>query len=325
MSNKDPRMARIEAVAMEWLTKLNREDLSDEQQQEFFQWLETSPLHQAAYINAEDLWQRGEALTRVSDSAPARPWVEMRWGWAFAMSFLFVIGAWLIFPKTPEQQQYASVFGEQKSIVLEDGSRLLLNSDTAVSIRLESSARVAELHKGEVFFEVAPDAQRPFSVMTAQGLVRVVGTRFSVHQLAHDAMVTVLEGKVALGETVPSGKDFQAKQVLKANQRLSLNEARAGQAPADVEAQNLLAWRDRQLIFKGRPLVEVTRELERYFAVEISFATPDLANREITAVIQLSDQKTTLNQLALALGLTWDDGSKQGQLRLVDKSPPSVD
>jgi ferric-dicitrate binding protein FerR (iron transport regulator) len=138
-------------------------------------------------------------------------------------------------------------------------------------------------------------------------------------------MVTVLEGKVALGEAVPSGKVFQAKQVLKANQRLSLNDARAGQAPADVEAQNLLAWRDRQLIFKGRPLVEVTRELERYFAVEISFATPDLANREITAVIQLSDQKTTLNQLALALGLTWDDGSKQGQLRLADKSPPSVD
>lgn len=316
MSYKDPRMARIESVAMEWLTRLNREDLTDKQQQEFFKWLEASPLHQAAYINAEDLWQRGVVLSKVN-TTEANPWVDMRWGWAFAVTFLFVIGTWFLFPQQPNVQHYASIVGEQKEIALEDGSHLILNSDSSVSIQMDSSSRIAELQRGEIFFDVASDVERPFTVKTAQGQVRVVGTRFSVRQLAEDALVTVLEGKVALGE-MASNKNFQAKQVLKANQRLSLQEAKAGHAPQEVEAQNLLAWRDRQLIFKGRPLADVVLELERYFAVKISFDDPELANREITAVLQLSDQKTTLDQLAMALGLSWIAGDQQGELRLTN-------
>lgn len=317
MNSKDRRQVRIEEAAIEWLAKLNRPDLSDEQQQAFFKWLEASPLHQAAYINAEELWERGTVVSRVSEPQ-AHSWVDVRWGWAFAVSCLFVIGAWLILPKQIQMQEYASAFGEQKSVVLEDGSRLILNSNSAISIGLGSSKRIAELHRGEVFFEVAPDSSRPFSVITAQGMVRVVGTRFSVHQLANDALVTVLEGKVALGDTTSSEKDFKAKQVLQANQGLSLKEAHAGKSPRAVEARNSLAWRDRQLIFRNRSLSAVTQELERYFPVKITFANPELSNREITAVLQLSDQQTTLNQLALALGLSLEKGSKEGEVRLVE-------
>lgn len=319
MSHKHSQQLRIEAQAREWLVRLNRSHLSAEQEAEFFTWLQASPLHQAAYINAEDLWQRGAVFAKVSTTAPSGTAhkAEMPWVWALAATCLFAMSAWFFLPGQPVTQHYVSQVGEQREVVLDEGSRLILNSQSSISIEMASSSRTAILERGEVFFDVAPDADRPFSVNTSDGMVRVVGTRFSVRKLDQDTSVTVLEGKVALGNT-PSDNDFQAKQVLEADQRLSLKQALAGQAPEKVEAQNLLAWRSGQLIFKGRALAEVVVELERYFAVNIDFANPDLATREITAVLQLTDQQTAFNQLAMALDLTWQTGDKQGEWLLVE-------
>ena len=312
--------APIEAEAIEWLVRLNRRDISAEQEQAFFQWLNASPLHQAAYIKAEDLWQRGEVLAKAKTLAPPKPLQPAAgfawggWGWAAAVSCVFLLGLWFMQPGKVETQHYASKLGEQQRVELADGSHLLLNSNSAVVVSLEKNERRVELQRGQVFFEVASNPRRPFTVHTAQGQVRVVGTRFAVRQLDGDAQVTVLEGKVALGQG--SGDEFSAQQLLQANQQLSLKQAQAGEAPTVVEADNLLAWREQQLIFNARPLGEVVRELEHYYGVQIHIATPELAAREITAVLQLTDQHTTRAQLAAALGLHWEPGDTPQQWRL---------
>ncbi|MGH8486440.1 MAG: FecR domain-containing protein, partial [Pseudomonas sp.] len=86
--------------------------------------------------------------------------------------------------------------GERRHFTLADGSRLSLNANSAVDLQFDTQQRLLILHQGELVIQVAPDAQRPLRVRTAQGEVRALGTRFLVSQQAEATRVVVLEHAV---------------------------------------------------------------------------------------------------------------------------------
>ena len=304
MSRKNAGLTRAENEAIAWLAKLNAPDLSPADEARFFEWLNASPLHQAAYIKAEELWQRGDALQRVS-AAPIRSFLPQWQGWAVACVCLLVVGLVLLpqFNHKDSHQAYQTAIGEQREIQLEDGSRITLNTDTKLDMTFTDNARIAQLQQGEVFFDIAPDPQRPFDVVTDSGQVRVLGTRFAVRRLDADAVVTVVEGRVALGGKPADQNEFVPKLTLSTNERASLDAAQAGKGAEALDAQAALSWRNRQLIYRDQPLADVIADLNRYFPEPIGLQDPALGERRITAVIQLSDLTSTLRAVGQSLNL----------------------
>lgn len=302
---------QAEDSAIVWLAKLNSPDLTQAEQDAFFAWIEASPHHQAAYIKAEQLWQRGAALEGVREPAamPARvqPWWTLAgWqGWAVACSCLLVVG--LMWFAVASNQNHTSIYqtaiGEQQTLELDDGSVLILNTNSQITVHYSAHKRSVNLLSGEVFFDVAKDTQRPFNIETRFGLVRVLGTRFAVYESPTDAVVTVVSGRVALGRAAETSGEFVSSAVLQADQRLSLRSAQAGQLAENLDANASLAWRKRQLIVNDQPLRELIADLNRYFPETIALADAGLGERKITAVIQLGNIQTTLQTVAHSLNL----------------------
>jgi len=317
-----------ENEAFAWLARVNSSQFSELQEREFMRWLESSPRHQAAYIKAEQLWERGALLQKVSVPEKNSAHIFSEWQVsfkqaAFTCSFMLVmlVGLWSYLNKTSEFI-YQTAMAEVKEIQLDDGSHISLNTNSQLKIELNRKKRTAYLTKGEVFFDVKKDG-RPFEVITQSGVVRVVGTRFSVYQLATDAMVTVAEGRVALGKLTTQNTPFEPAVILQTNQRLSLQNAQLGKSPETLNANAALAWRKKQLVFKGEKLSQVIAELGRYFSDTIVLREPELANREITAVIQITDLTSTLKMLSQSLQLQVELDSSQHRAELFSQPPSS--
>lgn len=302
-TNEKYFMPALEDEAIQWLARLNTPDLDKAQEQAFFAWLATSPAHQAAYVKAEQLWQRGAVLARVREPV-TRSWRGPVWSAAVA-ACLFLVGIVFLFPQfdSPEELVFQTAIGEQKKVPLEDGSQLELNTNSKIKITYTRHARIAYLEQGEVFFTVTKDSSRPFDVKTTAGQVRVVGTRFAVQQLKNDVLVTVEQGAVALGETSMEKQEFVSSRVLGANQRLALAAAIKGQEPEQLDASRSLAWRNRLLVYRGQSLTQVVEDLQRYFPVTIHLADQETAQISVTAVIQLSDAKSVIASLSEAFNL----------------------
>lgn len=314
MSNKNSRIKHAENEAIHWLARLNSPQFSEKDEKKFMQWLESSPLNQAAYINAEELWERGSILAQLPETPfRKKPIFQLEtWqGWAFACTFIIALsGLFLLRTDNTSTYQYETAIGEQREIQLDDGSHITLNTNSKLRVELNNKFRRTFLTKGEAFFDVKKDG-RTFDVITTNGTVHVLGTHFSVYQQLTDTLVTVIEGQVALGETPNNPSEFKAITRLQANEYLHIESAKKGEAPKKINATTALAWRKKQLVFNGRNLEHVITELSRYFPQQIVLDSAELGSREITAVIPLSDVNTAVNAIAQSLKLNISHDSDQ--------------
>ncbi|HEY6529794.1 MAG TPA: FecR family protein [Cellvibrionaceae bacterium] len=312
--------SELDDQALEWLVKLNSGQVSAAQEQAFFDWLHKSTAHQSAYLRAENLWQQADIVEKLTDATASvhtqesaalprkfhKSTRQFAYGnWAIACCALFVIFTigFITLAPSPTHYHLVSAIGEQRQITLEDGTQLLLNTNSELDVEYSDDHRLARLQRGEVYFDVHPNAQRPFDVLTNSGTVRVLGTHFAVHQQAKDAIVIVLEGRVALGKTPKSTREFSPIVELHANEQLSLQQAYNGNHPHAINAKSALAWRDKQLVYQKQKLALVIEELNRYFAVKIALPNKAIGERDITAVIQLGELEATLNALCQPLNL----------------------
>jgi transmembrane sensor len=193
---------------------------------------------------------------------------------AVAASLLFAlgIGAYLWF--VPGGERYVTPVGGVTSVALRDGSKVTLNTDTEIRVDLRARERDVVLKRGEAFFEVAKDSQRPFVVSAGGKRVIAVGTQFSVRRDAEDLEVVVTEGNVRVedaGETVLTPGTI----------------AHAGDAGVLVqrktvpEAQEHLSWRTGVLMFRDQTLGEAAAEFNRYNVRKIVIADPEVADLRI--------------------------------------------
>lgn len=336
------QFTQIDDEALVWITKLNSGNVTQTLEQEFFAWLNTSDSHQAAYIRAEALWQRGAVITQLcpsdhactdraakicsaskqspsskkafkTHSKPIIPWAVA------ACALAAVVAGYFMLPTQTQRQHLVSAIGEQKEYFLEDGSRIILNTNTELDIELTHTTRKANLLRGEVYFDVQPNPKRPFDVHTNTGMVRVLGTHFSVRQLPTDVRVTVEEGLVALGANTPQ-QTFTPWVQLKTNQQLSFKQAQAGESAQTISSQSVLAWRNKQLVFKKQPLAAAIDELMRYYDVTIQIDDPAIQAKEITAVIQLHDLTNMLGALCQPLNLQAEFSTDKRIVRLTAKT-----
>jgi transmembrane sensor len=302
-----------ETSAIEWLAKLNAEELSLKQQQEFTAWLEASSIHQVAYIKAEQLWERGAVLQRLPERASSF-WAWRAWGYGSTLRYcgaacsVAVLVAFTFFAFGPSQDlspSFETAIGEVSTITLVDGSVISVNTNSRIHFDFSGRERMAYLDRGEVFFDVKADSEHPFMVVTHDGVVRVVGTRFSVQGgSANSTKVTVVEGSVALGELQTDKQNtFVPVAVLEQDERTTFEDAITGVPPSLIDANAALSWRKQRLIYRAEPLSKVVADLNRFIPQQIVLGAPSLADKKITAVIQLTQSGLAVEQLGLAFNL----------------------
>jgi transmembrane sensor len=187
--------------------------------------------------------------------------------------------------------------GEQLSRRLADGSVLHLNTDSAVTIRYGKTQRLVKLTAGQAEFEVTHEADRAFRVIAGSAEVVDLGTTFDV-RLEHDStVVTVVEGRVAVGPSPmleklgANSNQSQAPRFveLSADQQIRMTEGAWPAVPVAVDAQSATAWLRREIVFDHEPLERVAAEYNRYTAKPIEIATPALRNLQITGVFATDD------------------------------------
>ncbi len=307
------------AEASAWLSRLQRDEVTEADGLEFEAWLAEAPANRAAYRQAVAVWHEFEVcaddvLAQLATQARhtalrrpppmralTRPLLTRRWllgagGFAVAAGLgLAVLPSVLVQPTT---RTYVTGKGQRQRVTLADGSIVDLNAETHLKVSFARSERRAVLGDGEAIFDVAHDERRPFTVEASNRLVRVVGTQFDVRNRQGELTVTVARGKVQVRPiaAASSGRTF----MLTPGQRLDVDRAGVEQLRA-VDPQEAFSWRAGRLVYRGQPLADVVADLNRQFVEQVEISDPALGKMPITGVIVLDDQHAVIARLSLML------------------------
>jgi transmembrane sensor len=219
---------------------------------------------------------------------------------AMALAVLTIGFYWQLRP-----QRFETAIGEQRSVVLGDGSLVTLNTASVVEVRITKERRIVSLLAGEALFQVAQDRTRPFDVTSGDTTVRAVGTQFNVERRASGTTVTVVEGRVAVLTTPASKQTAAESKPLEAGEQLTLSPLRPRQI-VHTDVTTAIAWTQRKLIFDRRRLGEVAEEFNRYNRQVIEIQSAELRSQEVTGVFQANDPGAFLRFLARIPGVTID-------------------
>ena len=195
-------------------------------------------------------------------------------------------------------QRFQTALGEQRSVVLSDGSVVTLNTSSSIKVSMVKDRRTVTLWSGEALFQVAHDASRPFEVKTGDTTIRAIGTQFDVDRRTAGTTVTVVEGKVAVFTAPASSNDGEASNLpLAAGEQLTV-APRSNSHTVRANVAAATAWTQRKLIFESRPLGEVAAEFNRYNRRSIDIRSPELRSQEVTGVFQADDPDSFMLFLA---------------------------
>ncbi|HET9048123.1 MAG TPA: FecR domain-containing protein [Chiayiivirga sp.] len=277
----------ITQEASEWVICLDREGPIDSTQaQALREWVQRSPRHREEITRLAMLWGRMDALaTLLSAPRTSRRTLVRRVAVAAAV-LLAVVVAWPLWQhaSTNAAMAYHTQTGEQRRVLLADGSVVLLDTASEVRVDLTPSERHITLVNGKAHFEVTPDPSRPFVVDAGEGTVRAVGTAFSVYRKGSVVDVAVTEGKVEVRARAHlfSTQPAASPVMLHAQQRTRLDDAPVRIQPMSPAQQaQELGWQQGVLVFQGETLAQVLTEMGRYSNQRIELADPNLARLRI--------------------------------------------
>ena len=240
-----------------------------------------------------------------------------------AAGLLLAVGAGLTYfspwsgPDDGHLQKYFTRVGEQRTIALEDGSVVTLNTAGQLVVDYTGQARRILLDRGEAFFEVVRDSRRPFTVDLGVGSVTALGTAFNIRKHRERIQVAVIEGTVALHESaeeVPvSAPPLSASGEMVVISAPLEHRLKAGWvADLDLAGKKLAAfrpesmepyvgWRNGILSFAREPLYQVIQELNRYSRRKILIEDPSIQELSVFLTVSIHDIDTGLRGLQQVL------------------------
>ncbi|MGH8553791.1 MAG: FecR family protein, partial [Methylococcales bacterium] len=265
---------------------------------DFDRWLQQDRAHRKAYADAETLWDNAARALKDSHTipVPSRPNSAARtaksvrrglWNPALAVAASLVLGLFVAWSPVSDWllSDYSTNAGEQKQVVLADGSRVLLNTGSAIALDWSADRRRIVLLKGQAEFKVARDADRPFDVEAGNTSVRALGTVFEVFEQAKGEVdISVSEHAVAV--SLPGDPESQALRVEQGWQLHYAGHGKLGKAaPANMHRIN--AWKRGKLIFRDQSLAAVVAELNRYSKARILLQGNEIARLRVSGVFPI--------------------------------------
>ena len=327
MSNQIVRFPDREQLINEaaaWIAKLDAGHLSTTDLSALRAWAGTSKQHRDTLEHVASEWDELAflALNRALVSDDKQDVLgntgHSRWhGFAkvaAAVGVTAVFGAlgWYFQPTTADATyvaangQYATAIGEQRTVSLPDGSEVHVNTNSHLEVAY-GARRSLRLLQGEAFFDVAPDAEKPFVVSAGRGEVVAIGTAFAVRlETTESVRVTVSEGRVTVGHAVSDALRLQPTETIDTTVQVSTGETVVFDgATIDLlqtldlpELSGRLAWRNGMLRFTDESLSNVIAEVTRYTPREIVISDPSLRDLAFSGYFRTGDTAALLSTLA---------------------------
>jgi transmembrane sensor len=276
----------IERRAAEWLEKREREEWSAQDQVDLDSWKAASVAHRVAFVRMNAAWSRTERLAALRpESAEQEVVTKRRWraaiGATVALGVIFtaVIGARGVLPGARENT-YSTPIGGHTSVVLADGSRIDLNTDTILRARVGARGREVWLDRGEAYFQVKHDAMHPFVVMASGHRITDLGTKFLVRRNASGIEVTLTEGRLRF-ESADAAVQAHSALLIPGDTVIATSDSIAVAKKSTQELSTELGWRQGLLVFKYATLADAAAEFNRYNRKKLVIADQNAAHLTI--------------------------------------------
>ncbi|MDC0000319.1 FecR family protein [Porticoccaceae bacterium] len=323
----------IETEACAWVSKLDaHEKLPDTDAAALQAWVNRSPLHYQELRRVADLWGDLNRLTELLPALNQLPTQPQPSGFMasitggitaslsnifnnsratrFASAALVMVALMVminLYPGDPNHRAYHTAIGEQRSIDLPDGSVMQLNTASQVKIDFNDSTRTVRLIEGEAHFDVAHNKARPFEVSAGSGLVRAIGTAFTVYLNNQQVEVTVTEGQVEVApkqaQPIEGTADISNPKV-SANQHITYNgNADPVRNLEQAEITKKLSWRQGMLLFSGESLEQVVSQVSRYTTNTIIITDPTISDIRIAGYFKADDTRALFDALSISFGV----------------------
>jgi len=331
MTNERPSAEIIDARATEWVTRRDRGALDAQANEEFSAWLASDSRCRGAYARAQAAWvllDRAQALATPGCDSPSAELSSVErasrnvsrrrvlFGGIAAAAVVACVAVYGLLLQ-PRAEQYGTQLGEIRSVPLQDGSLVAINTDSRLSVDMEQALRSIELDRGEAWFHVAKDASRPFIVAAGAVRVRAVGTAFSVRRRAEGVEVLVTEGVVS---TWVEGQK-NTRRNLSAGTHAFIDargEQRVGRDSEVIE--RALAWRNRKIDLQGVTLAQAAAEFNRYNTRKLVIDDPVLAAEPLVGRFEVDAVQPFARAAAKMLNARIESDAKQ--IRLVPLEHP---
>ncbi len=288
--------------AAAWLVRMDNQTLGVEELQALDRWCNTSPEHTRIWMTACELNRHFSRLPNhlarpvLTRERLSRRTLLKSLAGAGVLIPLGISGA-LNQPWKPLLAMHRTQVGERRSITLEDGSKLLLNTDTALDVHYDGHQRLVQLYKGEVLARSAA-GQRPFAITSPAGTAITLNTDSSVFALRCFGQTSVLTVKRPSIKVIPAAIEpgySATESFVHSRQQCRFN---ANNIEWIAEApKGSLAWRRGELIVERWPLEQVLAELARY-RPGILRCDSEVADIRVSGVFQTGKTDQALDVLA---------------------------
>jgi len=288
-------------AAIHWSTRLGSGLATDQDHDDCRAWRHQDPLHELA-------WQRLQAVEAefgalAHDQAPgARQALRRAQGrrsrrrklGGLALVLLLAPLAGIVGHLLAPKADLSTGVGERHVVTLQDGASLHLNTATRVDLTSGADGQTINLLEGEILVQSAAGQNARHRVLTSQGRIEPLGTRFLVRRQQEQTLVHVLEGEVAVTPSAHSSK----RQTAGRGQTLAISEGQVAAARLTLTVPD--GWTEGVLVARRMRLADVLAELQRYRRGWLDW-DPAVADLRVSGVFQLDNTDRALAALERSL------------------------
>lgn len=302
MCDKDAMIHKNYHITEGLMVQYLRDELSPEAKTAVELWLAESPENQQTLERVKKFWDTSAGLAPWFTTSAEAEWQSFRTKtgihtksgtvrilipritYLLAAAVIAILVTVMVFPGLRGQQKYLSE-NETRTIHLQDGSRVMLNKHSSLTVDRRFGAEMREVQlRGEAFFEVTPDKQKPFCVKTPDANIRVVGTSFNVATYRQSAITEIT---VRTGVVEVKNKARTKTVMLKEGHKAVVNSRNDTINASKADNFNELAWRTRKLTFRNTPLERVCRQLSRTYNQQVTIDSEPLKNCLISVTFEI--------------------------------------
>ncbi|HGM5958831.1 FecR domain-containing protein [Stenotrophomonas maltophilia] len=301
-SEPSPRQAR---QALRWVIRCSAGPLPERQQRTLQRWLQADPRHALAWRQQTAFWRGLDAAgpevlaalpELTTDREGLRPIAPRRLPWLLASAAAVV----LMVAAAPQALLLARSdlrsSDTPRVVQLEDGSTAVLDAGTALAVAFDGQQRHLRLLRGQAWFQVAHEA-RPFQVEAAGGLVRDIGTAFSVSMLDTTVTTQVSEGVV---DVRPGDGSVQR---LHAGQSRVFRDGRWLQPVRLEDPEAVAPWRRGEVVIDDQSATQAIADLARYHRAPVWVLGGQGAGVRVSGLFHLRQPETAIDAVAAQAGL----------------------
>lgn len=324
-----------------WESYINANPDKNEHLQELKAFVLSTAQH-SKKIEWEQQWKAFKKKVEIQQPArqnTTKPTYRTLYKWMAAAAIISVVVAGIIWYMSSKVETivpsqiagivYTSARGQKKTLKLADGSTVILNSDSRLTLSagFNKTNRTVSLD-GEAYFDVVHDGKNQFIVKTQHAEIKDIGTVFNVRNYLKDGIMeaALIKGKIEIMLNDQAHKKItlepSQKFVIK-NDNLTgdvINKSFGKQAEPGISIQPVtikdsliteISWLDNKLFFVNKPLREIANDLERNFDVRFVFKTPEVMNYRYTGLFENQSLEEIMKILKLSKNINYQIKDKE--------------